>query len=55
MNSTQLYEAIINGDIDLTYFLAVLQDRVQAAYVAGYEDACTDADDVKARFLSECG
>lgn len=55
MTSVQLYEAILNGDVDLTYFLACLHERVQQAYVAGYEDACQDADDVKARFLSECG
>lgn len=54
MNSTQVFEAILNGDVDVTYFQAWLHDKFQGSYVDGYEDGLTEVADARNKFEREC-
>lgn len=38
MNSQQLFDAIINGDVNLMGFQAWLHEAAQEAYIGGYSD-----------------
>jgi len=54
MTLMQIFNAIQQGDIDITYFEALIIERERAGYVRGYQDSTIDEMRVREQFLSEC-